>query len=95
MSGETVGRSPARIDEDDGVIRREARVLPNMLMCPSCKLSLNGYQEMNEAGLGTIYTVSEEEDPIEFFGIIPEEHVDMDELIRAYGEDMEAGYQNE
>jgi hypothetical protein len=90
MSGETVGRSPVRINEDDGVIRREVRVLPNVLMCPSCRLGLSGYQEMNEAGLGAIYTIEEQEDPIEFFGIIPEEHVDIEELMRNYGE-----YENE
>jgi hypothetical protein len=94
MSGETVARSPVRIDEDAGAIRREVRVLPNALMCPSCKLGLNGYQELNEAGLGTIYTIEEEEDPVSFFGIIPEEYIDVDELIRSYSEDL-SGYQNE
>lgn len=92
MSGETVGRSPLRISEDDSAIRREVRVLPNVLVCVSCKLELNGFQEMNEAGLGTIYTIEEEEDPIEFFGIIPEEHVDIESLLRNYSEDR---YENE
>jgi hypothetical protein len=94
MCGETVGRSPARINEDDGSITRELRVLPNVLICPSCKLELKGYREMSEAGLGTIYAVQETEDPIEFFGIIPEEHVDIDALIRSYAEDF-YDYQNE
>lgn len=94
MSGETVGRSPARINEGDVTIRREVRVLPNVLMCPSCRLELRGYQEMNEAGLGTIYATVEEEDPIAFFGIIPEEHVDIDSLLRSYAEDQ-YGYNNE
>jgi hypothetical protein len=93
MSGETVARSPVRIDEDDGAIRREVRVLPNVLVCPSCKLGLNGYQELNEAGLGTIYTIEEEEDPVSFFGIIPEEYIDIDELIRSSYDD--GFYENE
>jgi hypothetical protein len=95
MSGETVGRTPARINEDDGIIEREVRVLPNALMCPSCKLELKGFQEMNEAGLGTVYTITEGEDPIEFFGIVPEEHVDIDEMIRQFGEDLAADYQSD
>jgi hypothetical protein len=68
-----------------------------VLLCPSCKLGLNGYQELNEGGLGTIYTIQEEEDPINFFGIVPEEYIDIDELIRAHERDAydEGFYQNE
>ena len=50
---------------------------------------------MNEAGLGTVYTITEGEDPIEFFGIVPEEHVDIDEMIRQFGEDLAADYQSD
>jgi hypothetical protein len=92
MSGESVGRGPARVDEDAGTIKREVRVLPNVLGCPFCSLRLDGFQEMNEAGLGAIYTVEEEEDPIEFFGIDPEEHVDVNKLVKDY---FDEGYQNE
>lgn len=94
MSGEAVGRSPARIDEENGTIKREVRVLPNQLTCPVCNLSLNSFQELNEAGLGNLYTLGEEEDPIGFFGIEPEDYVDVDEIIRKYGEDQ-AEYNNE
>lgn len=92
MSGESVGRGPARVDEDAGTIKREVRVLPNVLGCPFCSLRLDGFQEMNEAGLGAIYTVEEEEDPIEFFGIDPEEYVDVNKLVKDY---YDEGYQNE
>ena len=95
MSGETVGRSPVRIDENSGRITREVRVLPNVLVCPSCRLELNGYQEINEAGLGAIYTIEQQEDPIEFFGIIPEEHVDIEALVQEHLENMYDGYLNE
>jgi len=84
MSGESVGRSPVRIDESSSSIKREVRVLPNVLLCGFCNLRLAGYQEMNEAGLGKVYKVEEEEDPIEFFGIDPEEYVDVDELVRSH-----------
>jgi hypothetical protein len=92
MTGENMGRTPVRIDEATGTITREVRALPNVFVCPHCKLSLKGFQELHEAGMGAIYTVSEEEDPIAFFGIVPEEHVDVDELIRNY---YESDYQNE
>lgn len=93
MTGESLNRGPVRIDEDESKIVREVRVLPNRLLCIVCKLNLTGFQELNEAGLGAIYTVVEEEDPIEFFGIDPEEYVDVDELIRDRYDD--GGYQNE
>jgi transcription elongation factor Elf1 len=92
MSGESISRGPARIDEDAATIQREVRVLPNYFRCPVCNLKLNGYQEMLEAGLGTLYTTIEDEDPIEFFGIVPEEHGDVEKLVREYHEE---GYMNE
>lgn len=84
LSGEILARSPARIDESGGAITREARVLPNSLNCPFCKLNLSGYQELREAQLGNIYSIEEQEDPIEFFGINPEEYVNIDQLIENY-----------
>ncbi len=67
-------------------------MLPNAFRCVHCLLRLDGYQEMLEAGLGSIYTTTEDEDPIEFFGIDPEEYVDVEKLVRDYHED---GYMNE
>ncbi len=95
VRGESVTRGVVRIDEDKGVIRREVRVLPNSLRCPNCKLELSGFQELNEVGLGTIYSTEEEVDPIEFFGIDPEEYIDIDEVFRKYGEDQASDYTNE
>ncbi len=92
MSGESVGRTPARINEDTGTIQREVRVLPTSFDCPYCSLKLRGYQELNEAGLGAIFIAEEEEDPIEFFGIVPEEHVDIDKLVSKY---VHEDYDNE
>jgi transcription elongation factor Elf1 len=95
IGGETVGRNPVRIDEDELSIKREVRVLPNRLRCPFCNLTLSSFQEMKEAERGNIYTIEEHEDPIEFFGIDPEEYVDVDEIVRQYGEDHAGGYENE
>jgi hypothetical protein len=92
MGGESVSRGPAKIDEGSGMISREVRVLPNTLACPLCSLTLAGYQQMREAKLGDIYTVVDTEDPIEFFGIDPEELVDLDKMMREY---HEVEYNNE
>ena len=89
VSGESVGRSPVVIDEGMGTMTREVRVLPNGLGCPFCDLSLSSYQELKEAGLGDIYKIEEHEDPMEFFGIDPEE------IINDYFEDRSQGYENE
>ena len=86
MIGESVGRTPVRINEATGTIQREVRVLPTLFACPYCSLRLSGYQELSEAGLGALFTAEEEEDPIEFFGIVPEEHVDIEKLISMHEE---------
>ena len=95
VSGESLTRSQARIDEALGTIKREVRVLPNLFRCPFCKLNLSGFQELNEAGLGDIYTIEEHADPIEFFGINPEDYVDIDDMLQRYAEDQLSDYQNE
>jgi hypothetical protein len=95
IGGETVGRSPVRIDEEENAISREIRVMPNRIHCAHCQLTLTSFQELHEAERGNIYTVEVTEDPIEFFGIDPEEYVDVDEIVRRYGEDMAASYENE
>ncbi len=94
ISGEVVGRSAARIGDDDISITREIRILPNKLSCAYCGLQLASFQELKEAERATIYSVKEDEDPIKFFGIIPEELVDLDEMMRQYAEE-EYGYTNE
>jgi hypothetical protein len=94
VGGETVGRSPVKVDEEESAISRTVRVMPNKLRCAHCKLILLSFQELREAERGNIYTVEVTEDPIEFFGIDPEEYVDVDEIVRRYGEDM-AAYENE
>jgi hypothetical protein len=95
IGGETVGRTPVRVDEEANTISRDVRVLPNKLRCAYCKLTLLSFQELREAERGNIYTVEQNEDPVEFFGIDPEEYVDVDEIVRRYGDDMASSYENE
>ena len=84
-----------RIDEAEGTIKREVRVLPNLFRCAFCKLNLSGFQELNEADVGDLYTIEEHTDPIEFFGIDPEDYVDIDEIMQKYADDQLSDYQNE
>lgn len=93
LSGEALDRGPTKICGASGAIVREVRALPNAFGCAVCGLKLNGYQELLQAGMGKAFVVEEEEDPIEFFGIIPEEHVDIDKLVRDYVYEEE--YNNE
>lgn len=93
LSGESLNRGPIKIDEDDGTIVREVRALPNAFRCPVCALKLDGYQELLHAGMGKAFVTTEEEDPIEFFGIVPEDHVDIDKLVRDHYYEEE--YNNE
>lgn len=92
IAGETIGRGPNKINEVDNTISREVRILPNLFICSICDLRLDGYQKLSQAQIGSIFTNSEVQDPIEFFGIIPEEHVDIDKLVREY---QEQEYNNE
>lgn len=82
MTGDKVGRGPVRIDEGSTTIKREVRVLPTNFRCFCCDLRLNGFQEMRQAGLGGVYTVIENEDPVEFFGINPSDYIDPEEYLR-------------
>jgi hypothetical protein len=95
LHGESLNRGPAKVSEEDGTITREVRVLPNKFRCAVCGLKLDGYQELLQAGLGKVFTTEEEEDPIEFFGIIPEEHIDIDKVVQEYYAEEMYGYQNE
>jgi hypothetical protein len=92
ISGEALNRGPIKVNEDEGTLSREVRALPNAFRCPTCGLRLDGYQELLQAGLGKPFVSPEEEDPIEFFGIIPEEHIDIDKVIQDY---FDQGYNNE
>lgn len=82
MLGEVTDSGEAKLN--DGEITVEKRVLPKSFRCFVCDLRLNNFTEMHIANLGAIYTINETEDPIEYFGIVPEEHVDVEELMREH-----------
>lgn len=92
LAGESQNRGPVRVSEEEGTITRDVWVLPHTLACPVCSLKLDGYQELLAADRGQVFTTVEVEDPIEFFGIVPEDHVDVEEIVRQY---HEGEYDNE
>lgn len=95
LGGEATNRGPVKVSEFDGTITREVRVLPTKFTCPSCKLEIDGYNRLHLVGLGQVFTNTEDEDPIEFFGIDPEEHVDIDQVLERYHAEEVWGWQNE
>lgn len=95
LHGESLNRGPAKVSEDDGLLVREVRVLPTKFRCAVCKLKLDSYQELLQAGMGKVFTNMEEEDPVEFFGIDPEEYIDVEKVVGDYMAEEMYGYQNE
>jgi hypothetical protein len=95
LHGETLNRGPTKVSEDEGTLFREVRVLPTKFRCGVCKLKLDGYQELMHAGLGKVFLNREDEDPIAFFGIDPEEHIDIEKVVNEYMAEEAYGYQNE
>ncbi|HWG37644.1 MAG TPA: hypothetical protein VN690_08005 [Terriglobales bacterium] len=95
ISGKPIGRSPVVLDKSETAILREIRVLPNRLQCPYCKLVLLNFQEVRQAGLGDIFTSVEAEDPISFFGIEPEDYVDVGDFMRRHAAGLFDEYDNE
>lgn len=95
LHGESINRGPIKISDEDGTMTREVRVLPNKFRCAVCSLHLDGFTELTHAGLGNIFTSMEEEDPIEFFGIDPEEYVDVEKIVQEYHAEEMYGWQNE
>ncbi len=66
---------PVRADDprtDDGTLFRIIHVLPTMLVCAACNLTLTDHGELHAAGLGGQYTVTETLDPTELFAFYEE-----------------------
>lgn len=67
VTGRLVRLSEPRV-EDDG-IAYDVTMLPMKLECASCKLTLPDHGHLHAVHLGGQYTVTEYEDPIEFYQI--------------------------
>ena len=61
---------PVRADDprtEDGTLFRIIHVLPTMLVCEACNLTLDDHGELHAADIGGQYTVTETLDPTELF----------------------------
>ncbi len=86
VGGETSGISEPRTG--DGEIERDVRILPTTFRCLACELPLEGHAELFHAGLGDEYSVTDTEDPLEYYGIDPLEYLSAEDLVEPdYGND--------
>jgi hypothetical protein len=74
LSGKVLAWSDPRVGDDQ--IERDASVLPTSFACPACGLELKRHGELIHAGLGDQYSITEAEDPLEYYGIDPHDYVD-------------------
>jgi hypothetical protein len=74
IKGEISDFSQPRVGEDQ--IELSADVLPTGYSCRACRLELRNHGEMLHAGLGDQYSITQTEDPIDFYGIDPRDLVD-------------------
>jgi hypothetical protein len=86
VAGETATISQPRVGEDD--IERDVTILPTKLRCPVCELNLDGHAELHHAGCGDEFVVTENEDPLEHYGIDPADYVSIEDFVEPdYGND--------
>lgn len=73
---------------------RQKVILPSLLNCYVCGLNLKGHGALHAAGLGGNYSVMEDLDPVDFFGI---EMPDLDDYFEKRMQELadEAQYSNE
>lgn len=91
VQGEVFGQEKVTSLGDVIVVRQP--VAPRKFECTSCGLRLNGYAQLEEAGLGGHYTRKTEYSPEEYYDLIdpeyydPRDYMDMEELAREYLEE--------
>lgn len=86
IRGEVSDFSQPRVGEDQ--IELSAKVLPTGFSCPACRLELRNHGEMLHAGLGDQYTITQTEDPMDFYGIDPLDRVSAEDFFEPdYGND--------
>lgn len=69
VSGTFIDHSAPRIQGKRLVY--DVNVLPETLECFACGLRVTGHREMHAIEMGGQYTITEFDDPVEYFGIEP------------------------
>lgn len=80
------------INEETEIIVRQA-VTPTSFECPACGLKLDGYAQLDVAGLGGNYQRTTKYSPDEYYGLIDPDN--LDEYIQEYLGDIGPEYDNE
>jgi hypothetical protein len=80
LSGDLISLSEAKLDGSE--IRQERRYIPTKFGCVACGLTLTGYQQIKHTDFSGQFTLTDYLDPLDFHGIDPEEHVDIDQIVK-------------
>jgi len=86
LSGDLFSISAAKLDV--GNIRQEKRYIPTKFGCVVCGLTLTSYQQIKITDFAGQFTLEEYLDPLDYHGIDPENHVDIDYLVQQKIEEM-------
>jgi predicted RNA-binding Zn-ribbon protein involved in translation (DUF1610 family) len=97
IRGEKVTVKEPKLDDDTGTLFRQRVFLPTAFACSACGLSLKGHGPLHAAGLGGNYTVMENMDPAEYFGIEQATEADFEAYVDQWLKDQaaEAEYGND
>lgn len=81
----------------DGEVQVRQPVSPRSFTCSACGLKLQGYAELDAAGLGGSYTRTTYYSPEEYYGLVDPSDVDEEAIIQRYLDDMaaDAAYDND
>jgi len=92
VTGEVFGPERVEHNDDEVIVRRS--VSPTEFCCSACDLKLSGYAELDEAGIGGLYTRRSTYSPSEYYGLLDPDVDDLSEYVERYLREMEE-YDNE
>lgn len=97
VQGEAFGQEQVSHGHDEGLIHVRQPVSPRSFSCPACGLQLQGYAELDVAGVGGQYTRTTEYSPEDYYGLIDPESFDPEPYLERYLESLrgEGDYDNE
>jgi Arc/MetJ-type ribon-helix-helix transcriptional regulator len=76
LQGDALGAS--KVEDQDGEIVVKQAVAPRRFACAACGLKLDGYAELNAAGLASQYTRTTRYSPEEYYELInPDDHAEL------------------
>ena len=82
IQGEPFGKET--VSGGDGEVQVRQSISPRTFACMACGLKLEGYAELDAAGLGGSYTRTTYYSPEDYYGLIDPSDVDEEAIIRAH-----------